>query len=276
MNLKNLFFHIHYCSGRQGNEPGKGRTKFTRTLQHHELIFVSEGEGTITVDKKRYQCKAGMLFYICPNVPHSVDLDIDMPGTYRTVHFSFANVNFNDGEWVVTNDSEVIPLQPGQQLQDYYQVDDAFKKLLEIWNMKLPGYEFAARTQLQQLIIAIHQNIRKQNPNYATALKVDKVIQFMHQNINGKITLTELAEMSQLSPYYLSRTFKEITGYSVIEYFNKIKIDKSKELFIEGGKKVKEVAEALGFADEFYFSRVFKKIEGISPSEYYSKIIHGS
>ena len=73
----------------------------------------------------------------------------------------------------------------------------------------------------------------------------------------------------QLSSAYLSRVFKETTGYSVIEFFNKIKVDKAKELIIEGDKKVKEVAQILGFTDEFYFSRIFKKIEGISPSEFY-------
>ena len=97
----------------------------------------------------------------------------------------------------------------------------------------------------------------------------------MHQNINNRVTLTELSEMVHLSPFYLSRAFKNATGYSVIEYFNKMKIDKAKELMIEGDKKVKEVARALGFTDEFYFSRIFKKIEGISPSEFYSKNVHG-
>lgn len=275
MNTKNLFFHIHYCSGKQDNESRKVRGKFTRTLQHHELIFVAGGKGSITIEKKRYQSKAGMLFYLCPNVSHTVDLDTVGIGDYRTVHFSFANVNFNDGKWDIGNDLEVLPLQLGQELKDYYQVDDAFKKLIETWNTKLPGYEFAARTLLQQLLISIYENIRKQNKNYSAALKVEKIIQFMNQNISNKVTLTELSEMTKLSPYYLSRTFKEITGYSVIEYFNKIKIDKAKELIIEKNKKVKEIAQELGFTDEFYFSRIFKKAIGVSPLEYYRKNVHG-
>lgn len=274
MNINNLFFYIHYCSGKQSSESGKLRVKFTRTLKHHELILAAGGTGSITIDKKQYRSKAGMLFYICPNVPHTVELE-GASGDYRTVHFSFTNVNFNDGKWDFGNSPEMLPFQPGQELKDYYQVEDAFKKLVETWNAKLPGYEFAARTLLQQLLIAIYQNIRKQNKNYSTALKAEKIIQFMNLNINSKVTLNELAEMVQLSPYYLSRNFKEITGYSVIEYFNKIKIDKSKELFIEGEKKVKEAAQALGFSDEFYFSRLFKRLEGMSPSEYCSKIVHG-
>jgi len=72
----------------------------------------------------------------------------------------------------------------------------------------------------------------------------------------------------------MSRTFKEATGYTIIEYFNKLKIDKAKELLIEGNKKIREVAQELGFVDEFYFSRTFKKAEGMNPSEFCSKIVH--
>ena len=185
------------------------------------------------------------------------------------------HVSFNDSKWDIRNETEMLPLHPVQELKDYYHIDDIFKKLVDSWNAKLPGYEFITKTLLQQLLIAIFQNIKKQNQNYSTSLKVEKIIEYMHQNINNRVTLTELSEMVQLSSTYLSRAFKETTGYSVIEFFNKIKIDKAKELIIEGDKKVKEVAQALGFTDEFYFSRIFKKIEGISPSEYYSKNVHG-
>ncbi|HEX2927529.1 MAG TPA: helix-turn-helix transcriptional regulator, partial [Ruminiclostridium sp.] len=117
--------------------------------------------------------------------------------------------------------------------------------------------------------------VRKQTRNYSTSLKVEKVIQHMYENMCSKITITELSEMVNLSPAYLSKAFRETTEYSVIEYFNKIKIDKAKELLIEGDKKVKQVAESVGFKDEFYFSRIFKKIEGVSPSEYCNRFVHG-
>jgi AraC family transcriptional regulator, transcriptional activator for feuABC-ybbA operon len=51
-------------------------------------------------------------------------------------------------------------------------------------------------------------------------------------------------------------------------------LDKAKEFIIDGNKKVKEVAGAIGFIDEFYFSRLFKKIEGVSPSKFYSKNVY--
>ena len=275
MNLKHLFFHIHYCNFRKVSEFQGHPARITRTIQHHELILVTGGKGSISIDQKNYPVKEGTLIYLYPDLLHSIEKNIADPISFLSVHFSYAAVNFNDNRWDVKKAVAMLPLHLVQELKDSYQVHDVFKKLVESWNAKLPGYEFLTRTLLQQLFIVIFQNLRKQNQNYATSLKVEKIIQTMQQNIGHKLTLTWLAELAQLSPTYLSRAFKETTGYSIIEYFNKLKIDKAKELLIEGDKKVKEVAGALGFSDEFYFSRIFKKIEGMSPSEYYSRNVHG-
>lgn len=274
MNIHKLFFFIHYCNGRKFGELARYPSKISRTIQHHELVFVTGGKGRIVIGKKSYQVKAGMLFYICPGVPHVIEKDVKEPMCFFSVHFSLARVNFNDNQWDIKNAAEMLSLHPGQELKNYYRVENTFENLVSSWNAKQPAYEFMAKTLLQQLLIVIYQNITRQSPNYSTTLKVEKVIQYMHQNINSKVTLAELSELVQLSSTYLSRIFKETTGYSVIEFFNKIKIDKAKELIFDGNKRVKEVAQALGFTDEFYFSRIFKRIEGISPSEYYSKNVH--
>lgn len=278
MRFKNLFFHIHYCN-RRLNEPARHPRKITRTLQHHELAFFTGGKGRLMIGKKSYPIRDGMLVYICPDVLHTLELDTvddtDEPIRVLTVHFSYASVNFGCDKWEINDEAQMLPFLFAQELKDYYQIDDIFKKLVGSWYAKRPGYEFVSKTFLQQLLIAIMQNIKKQDRNDSASLKVEKMIDYMHQKINGQVTLAELSEMTQLSPSYLSRIFKETTGYSIISYFNKIKIDKAKEMIVEGNKKVKEVARTLGFADEFYFSRIFKKTEGISPSEFYGKNVHG-
>ncbi|SHO48385.1 AraC family transcriptional regulator [Anaerocolumna xylanovorans] len=274
-NLKDVFLHIHYCNSRKFKEPGQFNAKMARTLNHHELIFICNGKGSFKIRNKQYSIKKGMLLIISPDVPYSIELDSTVPAGVLTIHFSFAGITFNDGKWNV-NDNMQAPLgQPVQEIKEYYHIEEQFQKLVDCWNEKLPGYEFSARTMFQQLIIEIMQSRNKQSQSYGTSLKVEKIIQYMHQNINARITLPELSKLVHMTPAYMSRTFKDTTGYTIIEYFNKLKIDKSKELLIEGNKKVKEVAQELGFADEFYFSRMFKKSEGITPSQFNSRIVHG-
>ena len=260
MNINNLFFHVYYCNNRLSGGVLNYSKKINKILQYHELIFITGGKGHIIFPHKRYEVKDGVLLYLCPNVQYSVNIDVEDPLCFWVVHFSYVNVAFNSDKWDITEGPNTLPIDSIQVLKDYYQVNNIFKKLVEDWALKLPGYEFITKTLLQQLLIEIYKSKKRNSQNYSTSLKVEKVIEYMRRNINNKLNLKDLSELVQLSSSYLSRVFKATTGYSIIEFFNKIKVDKAKELIIENDNKIKEVAQILGFTDEFYFSRIFKKL----------------
>ncbi|MDD7795849.1 AraC family transcriptional regulator [Clostridium sp. 'White wine YQ'] len=275
MKLNNLYFNIHYCNHRFVDEKKDFSKKLTRRINHHELLLVNGGKGYISIEDKRYRIEKGMLFYFNPSMTHTIEVDEKLPMCFLSVHFNYVELSYSEDAWVTKGSDELLPLNSMEKLMDYYTIDILFRKLTSLWDEKLLGYEFASKTILQELLYEILKNIKRKKSNYSTALKVNNIISYLNENIKRKVTLNELSELVKLSPTYLSRSFKEITGYSIIEFFNKMKIDKAKELIIDGDKKVKEVAEVLGFKDEFYFSRIFKRIEGISPSEFYSKNVHG-
>lgn len=275
MNKNNLYFHIHYCNHRETYEDWKYKRKITRKIKHHELFLVTAGKGYINTENKKYSLKQGMLFYLKPNILHCIESDLSEPLNFLSVHFSFVHVNFHDDKWDLTTENKALEFPTMQEFKNHYPTFYTFKKLVETWSIKLPAYEFLCKTILQKLLFEIYDNLKRQNTNYSTTLKVEKIIKYLHENINRSVTLKELSELVSLSPSYLSRTFKDTTGYSIIEFFNKMKIDKAEALIIVGDKKIKEISESLGFKDEFYFSRLFKKIEGVSPKEFYGKNVHG-
>jgi YesN/AraC family two-component response regulator len=126
---------------------------------------------------------------------------------------------------------------------------------------------------LQQFIFEVLEDSRAKKYNHATYTRIEKVVDYIHRSFQNKITLEELAEISELTPTYLSKIFRKITGYTITRFINRLKVDRAKELIIEGNNKIKEIAHLAGFEDEFYFSRVFKKVEGVSPSNYYIKYV---
>ncbi|WP_313560109.1 AraC family transcriptional regulator [Ruminiclostridium cellobioparum] len=273
MNTNNLFFNILYCNGSRSDAYMTYPRRISKAMKHHKLVLVTGGKGKIVIGEKKYYLKKGTLIYYSAS-SGDIEIDVEEPITFLSVVFDYVNVVLCDGIYSIAGDTAIITFQPVQQLINLYQVEAAFEKLVLTWKAKGPGYEFISKTLLQELFITIFQNRYNHSSNYSDSLKVEKIIQYMCENIHRKIQLAELSELVQISIFHLSKIFREKTGYSVIEYFNKIKIDQAKVLLIEGDKKVKEIAYLLGFSDEFYFSRIFKKVEGISPSEYHNKNVH--
>jgi AraC-like DNA-binding protein len=90
----------------------------------------------------------------------------------------------------------------------------------------------------------------------------------MQKKIHTVISLQELARFAKLSVSHFSAVFRERTGYSPIEYFNHLKIQKACQYLLFTGMTVKETAVSLGIEDQYYFSRMFSKLMGHSPVEY--------
>ena len=74
------------------------------------------------------------------------------------------------------------------------------------------------------------------------------------------------------SKSYLKKLFKNATGYSIMDYYTHLKIERAKILIKSGEMSVSEIAELLGYSSIHYFSRVFKKKTGLSPTEYKSTL----
>jgi transcriptional regulator GlxA family with amidase domain len=73
--------------------------------------------------------------------------------------------------------------------------------------------------------------------------------------------------MAGLSRFHFSRLFKELTGRSVTEYVNGIRIGRAEYLLYNTTMTVSEIALAAGFHDIYYFSRIFKKFKNVAPTE---------
>lgn len=274
MHLRNLYFHIYYCNDKVFSDMENYSGKITGIANHHKLIYISGGRGSIIISGKKYPIKEGTLLYLA-DIKGSYTMKLEEPIHLLSVLFTYAKVERQEGNWNISESGYKLPLQPIQELQDFYGVEEWFKKLTFSWKEKLPGYEFITKTYLQELLYAIVLNKKNKEKNYGNSLKVERVIAYMQENKYQKLTLKELSDFMNLSAYYLSKIFKESTGYSIIDYFNKMKIDEAKAMLAEGNIKIKEIAKKLGFSDEFYFSRIFKKTEGVSPSEFCNKNVHG-
>jgi two-component system response regulator YesN len=99
-----------------------------------------------------------------------------------------------------------------------------------------------------------------------TAIEKSRV--YIHKNFRKEITLDSVSREVNMSPYYFSKLFKNVTGENFIEYVTRIRVETAKKLLFEGQFSVKEICVETGYADPNYFSRIFKKYVGTTPTEF--------
>jgi transcriptional regulator GlxA family with amidase domain len=102
-------------------------------------------------------------------------------------------------------------------------------------------------------------------------LAVIKAQEYIEKNIQEKITLDELAELTTLGRRSFERRFKQATNNSVLEYIHRVKIEAAKRSFESSRKNINEVMFDVGYTDTKAFRTIFKKITGLTPVEYRNK-----
>ena len=97
---------------------------------------------------------------------------------------------------------------------------------------------------------------------------VEKICAYLAANYRQKFSLTEVAAKFYLSPYYLSRLFRRVTGQSIVDYINNRRIEAAQKLLETTELSISAVAEQTGFASAAHFRRVFREVEGTGPLQY--------
>lgn len=99
--------------------------------------------------------------------------------------------------------------------------------------------------------------LQELNPIYNT---VHKIIRYIRNNYHEKLTLSSIAKQFYISPYYLSRMFKQITGLTLIEYINNTRVKAAQKLLLETNNSISEIAAQVGYESHTHFGRMFKKL----------------
>ena len=102
----------------------------------------------------------------------------------------------------------------------------------------------------------------------ANARYVAQAIELITSRYIGGITIEEAAEKLCISPSYLSRLFKQETGYTFVDYLTYYRIKKAVELLKDPAVKIYEVADLVGYSDARYFSQTFRRLMGVTPREF--------
>lgn len=107
---------------------------------------------------------------------------------------------------------------------------------------------------------------------------IEMAKQYVVENCAGDVSLERVAREVGFSSFYLSKLFKKEEGINYKDYVISVRMEKAKELILEGKMNVSEVAVAVGYNNNTYFGKAFKNYFNVTAKDMrlHKKTLHRS
>ena len=222
------------------------------------LEYIISGQGTLICNDQTYRLDAGDA-YILPK---------------GSTHCYYPNESW-DKIWFNIDGVLVSSLICAYGLQDTivfkgFNNQKLFSDLYEITNMKTGTKEIMrhAATQFHIILQHMHDFITETLPDS----NINAIKEILDLSLyQGDISIKEISEKFCISQIQLIKMFKKVFNVTPYQYFSQKRINIAASMLTDSNMSVKEISEALHYADQPYFTNCFKKIMGCSPTEYRRK-----
>lgn len=97
--------------------------------------------------------------------------------------------------------------------------------------------------------------------------RVAPILRYIDQHLDQPLPLETIAASFYVSKYHLCHLFKQSTGFTVVEYINRVRVKQARKL-LRAGVSVRQTGEQTGFASNAHFIRTFKQLVGLTPGQY--------
>jgi AraC-like DNA-binding protein len=243
--------------------------------EQFQILHFEQGESLIHCNCHPYEVRTGDLVIINNNEIHY--------GETLCQHLIYyivkVDLNFLLSSQVDFCQTKYInPLLQGRiRFQNHIthndQLAEQIQQIVKEYNQQEIGFELAIKEHIYHIIVLLLRQYKQElfdNNGYDRQQKVmhqlRTVLEYIDQHYNENISLTQLANLANMSNQHFCRIFKSITGKRPVDYMNYQRINKAVTFLSESNLNISEVAMAVGFADSNYFSRLFKKYQKTSPS----------
>lgn len=261
---------VFYTCGNLISEEGFVHCR--RSFDCNVLILVLEGTLYITQAGQRFAVSTGQYIFLRAGEEHYGHRAADGRLSYMWVHFN------SSGAW------ERKPLQGEETFPERYayclpecgtagslqRVNILFHQLMDYSRQQALYTGALLSCSLSLLLMELTQEYLdslSSGPR-ETSPVVSAASDWIWSNCHRQISVHDIAEAFHYNAEYLSSLFKTETGYTLVQFLHKTRIEISKNLLLSSNVSIKEAAYSCGFPDEKYYMRTFKKLEGMTPSQY--------
>ncbi|NOU94032.1 helix-turn-helix domain-containing protein [Paenibacillus sp. LMG 31456] len=235
-----------------------------------EIVYIVDGEGSFIIGDKEYVAGRGDLIIYNQGVSHEERSKAENPlKTYYCGVSNLAIEGIDEGCILPRHQSPVIRTNALGS-----KIEGLFSQIFEEVNSQTMGCQIICQNYLSSLLVFIHRIVSAHESLIVSSEQHSvgyQIQEFLDNHFMQDISLNEIANSLYISPYYLSRIFKEKTGYSPINYVIQLRIGEAKKLLLTSNLTIQEISHRMGYDNSNYFSVLFKKVTGASPNQFRKK-----
>lgn len=242
----------------------------------YELYYLYSGERYYFIQDRSYHVKSGNLVLINAYDIHATTNSAKYGYSRLLINFKKefieAFLDSLDGPDLFEcfrRDIHIIKLNASEQ----QYIENMLQLMIHEYAAQAPGYLSYLKTSLIQLLLFINRRNHQLDDKHikymnATHKTISEITGYINNHYSEEISLAQISTDFYISPYYFSRTFKKVTGYTFIEYLNGVRIKEAQKLLRKTDLSIAEISEAVGYKSSTHFGRLFKEFTGMSPISY--------
>lgn len=234
--------------------------------EEFELTIIMKGEGLLLVDEKSTALHTGDICAVAPGTYHRYSVPEGGDMEYFVLRFLR-----DPADGPLQKDFAAFApaaVAPSGHYLDYFR--SAMDLLLDLNVGK-------DRALTQTTCLPLLQLAQRLLANRALTIvskgcSASDIMRYITENCRERITLQSLGERFSISPSHLSRMFSNAFHCSPINYLITARMARATEYLGKTDKPVSEIAELVGYENQFYFVSLFTKRIGCSPTEYRERL----
>lgn len=232
------------------------------TFPYYSIEMVIKGRGALTLSGAEHSLQPGSLFTYGPGTPHCIrprrrsrlgKLFVDFAG--RDALPLLARLGCPPGAVCRVGAVAEVQMLWSELIRDGLRRDEASPELC------------AALLRCLVLRAAAHR-VSAEDAGRESYETYQRCVTHITTHAAGIVTQKQVARECGVTPAYLSRLFKRHGRQSPYQLLTRLRMNLAAERLLDPTVTVRQVAEDLGYSDQFHFSRAFKATMGVSPSEF--------
>ncbi|MGN0324979.1 MAG: AraC family transcriptional regulator [Lachnospiraceae bacterium] len=246
-----------------------------------EILLVLAGEAEIHVDNDIYRIRKGDMILFHPKSVHAI---------YRIDKEELACAVIKLDMNRITTSSNYVPriksifkLAKRRKTDIFIEgksvkemgLEPIFHRCIYEMQTKNYGYDIIIQSQLCQMLIMILRYWQDRGFVVDSAafaedesLDIYSISQYIDENIDKNIRVSEVAESCGMSYSYFAKKFRMVYGKSCKEYIEEMRIYKVEELLVFTDFDMTYISQATGFSDCSHMIRCFKLHKGVTPKQF--------